>query len=166
MNQRRGGSDYRRNRRQPGSGAADVRVRDQWPGYLEDGYFDADGHLKVEYVARDKVEPLVQAMCRDGRAPLTTHQVRRFFGHCRAIETKLKSLKVEWGAVWSELHKLDIAAADGLAKNPQKVPALFADFIARNVAAVKDDKDFLQGFLPHFEALVGFGTAHFEKDRK
>lgn len=166
MNQYRGGGGHGRDRRQQRSAAADVRVRDHWRGYLEGGYFDADGHLKVEYVAREKVEPLVQAMCRDGRAPLTTHQVRRFFGHCRAIETKLKSLNVEWGAIWSELHKLDIAAADGLAKDRPKIPVLFADFITRNVAAVKNDKDFLQGFLPHFEALVGFGTAHFEKDRK
>ncbi len=31
------------------------------------------------------------------------------------------------------------------------------------VAAVKNEKDFLKGFLPHFEALVGFGSQFFKE---
>jgi len=151
-------------RRGPHRSTPDETVEQHWPGYLQDGYFDADGHLRVEYVCRDKVEPLVQAMCSD-RTGLTTHQVRRYFGHCRAIETRLKASGIAWAGVWPEIKKLDFAAADGAAKHPPKIPPLFHDFIRRNVAAIKDQKDFVEGFLPHFEALVGFGQAHFKKDR-
>lgn len=139
-------------------------VANHWPDYLKDGYFDADGCLKVEYVSRDKVEPLVKTMCTD-RGGLTSHQVRRYFGHCRAIETRLKSGGAKWAEVWPEVKKLDVAAADGAAKQPPKIPSLFHDFIRRNVSAIECEKDFLKGFLPHFEALVGFGQAHFKKER-
>ncbi len=143
---------------------ADDRFANDWPDYLKDGYFDANGCLKIEYVSRDKVEPLVKAMCAD-RTGLTSHQIRRYFGHCRAIETRLKSGGATWESLWPEVKKLDIAAADGAAKQPPKIPALFHDFIRYNVAAIKTQKDFLDGFLPHFEAIVGFGQAHFKKER-
>jgi hypothetical protein len=32
------------------------------------------------------------------------------------------------------------------------------------VEAVRGPDDFLRGFLPHFEAFVGFGTQHFPKE--
>lgn len=131
-----------------------------WPDYLKDGYFDADGCLKVEYVSREKVEPLAKGM-----SDMTTHQIRRYFGHCRAIETRLKSGGASWASVWPEVKKLDVAAADGAAKRPPKIPPLFHDFIRRNVNAIKCENDFLKGFLPHFEALVGFGQECFRKDR-
>src|SRR3954451_5242859 len=73
-------------------GGPDPRERsltDLWPGYLEGGYFDDQGCLKIEYVSREKVEPLVKAMC-ESSPRLTTHQIRRYFGHCRAVETRLK----------------------------------------------------------------------------
>lgn len=144
-------------------------VTKYWPDYLKGGYFDEQGNLRIEYVCRDKVEPLVRTMCED-RVGLTTHQVRRYFGHCRALETRLKGLSEEqmetrWKQVHPEVKKLDIAAADGAAKQPPKIPPLFHDFIQRNVAAVRNHRDFLRGFLPHFEALVGFGQAYFKKER-
>lgn len=139
-------------------------VTKYWPDYLKNGYFDGNGCLKVEFVSRENVEPLSRTMCGD-RSGLTTHQLRRYFGHCRAIETRLKSGGATWAAVWPEVKKLDVAAADGAAKQPPKIPALFHDFIRRNVDMIKTEKDFLKGFLPHFEALVGFGQAHLRKDR-
>lgn len=139
---------------------ANDTVSKHWPGYLDGGYFDSNGCLKVEYVSREKVEPLAQKM-----ASLTIHQVRRYFGHCRAVETRLKSGGISWERVLPEVKRLDVAAADGAAKQPAKIPALFHDFIRRNVDKVKTKEDFLKGFLPHFEALVGFGQAHFKKER-
>ncbi len=55
--------------------------------------------------------------------------------------------------------------ADARGKSQPKIPDLFADFIQRNVDAVKTQKDFLFGFLPHFEALIGFGTSHLQRER-
>lgn len=144
-------------------------ITNLWPNYLQGGYFDENGYLKPEYVSREKIEPLVKAMCKDGdeerRDGLTSHQIRRYFGHCRTIETRLKTTGARWESAVPEIKKLDIAAADGFAKQPRKIPDLFHEFIKRNVAAIKTKKDFLEGFLPHFEAIVGFGTAHFKKER-
>ena len=139
-----------------------------WSGYLEGGYFDADGNLRPEYVDRKHIEPLARTMAD---AKLSTTQVRRFFNHCRLIEAKLKALGksselVErmWASERTTFIRLDAFAADALAK--QKVPNLFHDFIQRNVDAVTTHTDFLRGFIPHFEALVGFGSAHFTKTEK
>lgn len=167
---RPGGGKGSGGRRDRPSDSSPQTVKDLWSDYLNGGYFDAQGNLKPEYVSRERVEPLVEAMCLHHNQPrrdgLTSHQVRRYFGHCRAIETRLKSATgATWASVLPEIKKLDVAAADGFAKRPGKIPDLFHDFVKTNVAAIKSEKDFLNGFLPHFEALVGFGTAHFKRER-
>jgi CRISPR type III-A-associated protein Csm2 len=163
MNQQRD-RDFRGDR-QP-----EKQLKELWPDYLKDGYFygkDEEGRpkLRLEYVSREKVEPLVQEMSR-ARPQLTMHQLRRFFQHCRATEAKLKQNAASWESEQANFAKLDSAAADAFGKEPKKIPRLFHDFIQRNVAAVKTKEDFLKGFLPHFEALVGFGALHLkERDR-
>lgn len=139
-------------------------IPDFWPGYLEGGYFNEQGHLRIEYVSRERVEILVQEICRD-RPLLTPHQVRRYFGHCRALETRLRTGGAAWEDVLPEVKKLEIAAADGYHKQQPKIPELFYEFIRRNVDKIKTRKDFLQGFLPHFEAFVGFGQVYLDKVR-
>ncbi|MCI0642071.1 MAG: type III-A CRISPR-associated protein Csm2 [Gemmataceae bacterium] len=138
------------------------------------GYFDAAGNLRSELVARDAIQKLAKQMAEDWpRDGKPTHQVRRFFQHCRAIEAKLRAkastpelLNATWAAEEAAFRLLDVAAADAFAKSPPKIPQLFHDFIKSNVAAVKNEKDFLKGFLPHFEALVGFGAQPFrERER-
>lgn len=157
--QRRGGSQHR------GRRAPDKTLDQMWPGYLTAGYFDADHHLKAELVSRKLVEPLVSEMGRSW-PPLVNHQLRRFFQHCRAIEAKLKAKTPSWPAEEAGFRKIDAAAADAFGKSHRKIPQPFHDFIQRNVAAVKTETDFLEGFLPHFEALVGFGAQHLkEKER-
>lgn len=152
----RGGNQYeQRNREEP-------TLDSLWPGYLNGGYFDADGNLKPEYVSRAQVERLVKAMSR-ANPLLTPHQIRRFFQHCRAIEARLKAQTSTWGAEQANFYKLDSAAADAFGKSPKKIPKLFHDFIQRNVAAVKSADHFLKGFLPHFEALVGFGSQYLKE---
>lgn len=160
--QRRGGFQQR------GQRAPEKTLNQMWPGYLTAGYFDADHHLKPEFVSRRLVEPLVSEMGRSW-PPLVNHQLRRFFQHCRAIEARLKanpSNLSRWPAEEAGFRKIDAAAADAFGKSRKKIPQLFHDFIQRNVAAVKTETDFLEGFLPHFEALVGFGAQHLgERDR-
>ena len=148
----------------PAAPTAQQRVAFTWKEYLKEGYFDVNGNLKIEYVSREKVEPLVQAMC--GTGGLSIHQVRRYLNHCRAVESKLKTTGIDWLSVLPMVKKLDISAAEGVSKQPSpKIPELFHDFIRSNVAAIKSPKDFVQGFLPHFEALIGFGQAHFKKEK-
>lgn len=128
----------------------------------QSGYFDAAGNLRSEFVARDWIAPIAQAMSK-AHPPLTMHQVRRFFQHCRAIEAKVRAGTSTWAAEEAAFRQLDVAAADAFGKSPPKIPEQFHAFIKSNVAAVKNEKDFLKGFLPHFEALVGFGTQFFKE---
>jgi CRISPR type III-A-associated protein Csm2 len=141
-----------------------VTLENIWPGYLHGGYFTAE-HLRSEYVKREKVTRLARGMIED-RKPLTSNQLRRFFGHARAIEARLLANTAEWEQVEADFRRLDIAAADAFHKADPKIPSLFHDFIKRNVAAVESRRDFLNGFMPHFEALVGFGTEFFKNERR
>lgn len=140
-------------------------IGDVWPHYLDDGYFTTEGNLRRDYVSRDKVEPLVRAMA-NANPPLVKHQLRRFFQHCRALESRLRSKQAEWRTLEADFCKLDAAAADAAGKTPAKIPGLFHDFIRRNVNAVRTEKDFLAGFLPHFEALVGFGALYLKDSER
>jgi CRISPR type III-A-associated protein Csm2 len=154
----RGGSGGWSGRPNDRQGAARERLLvDLWPRYIAGGYFDADGHLQTELLLRERLVPLVQEMDR-GSPRLTMHQVRRFFQHCRAIEARLRSKTSTWAREEASFRKLDVAAADAFGKSNPKIPRIFHDFIQRNVAAVQNEDDFLRGFLPHFEALVGFGS--------
>jgi CRISPR type III-A-associated protein Csm2 len=126
------------------------------------GYFDDAGNLRVDFVVRERLVPIAIDMA-DADPPITVHQVRRFFQHCRAIEAKLRAKTSTWAAEEAAFRQLDVAAADAFGKRPPKIPDLFHEFIKSNVAAVKNEKDFLQGFLPHFEALVGFGSQYFKE---
>jgi CRISPR type III-A-associated protein Csm2 len=133
----------------------------EWPDCVDDGYF-VNGCLNPGYVVRERMEVWAKAMADEG---LTTHQVRRFFQHCRAIEARLRAKTSTWECEVAEFNKLDVAVADAFGKSPPKVREIFHGFIRRNVQAVKTQEDFLEGFLPHFEALVGFGTAYFRNER-
>ena len=130
------------------------------------GYFDAAGNLRSEFVARDYIETLAKEMAK-AKPPLTRNQVRRFFQHCRAIERRMRASTSNWEAERT-LHFaiLDRAAADACGKSTPKIPLIFHDFIQHNVAAVRTEKDFLEGFLQHFEALVAFGAKYFKEPRK
>ncbi len=139
-------------------------LEELWKGYLHGGYFE-NGKLRLEYVRREEVSRLARSM-KEGHPVLTANQLRRFFGHARAIEAKLLAKTAVWEQVEAEFRKLDVAAADAFHKSDPKIPVLFHDFIQRNVASVHSETDFLKGFMPHFEALVGFGTEFFKNDRR
>jgi CRISPR type III-A-associated protein Csm2 len=108
------------------------------------------------------MEKLARMMADAG---LTATQIRRYFQHCRAIEARLRAKSSTWERERIVFMRLDEAAADAVGKRPPKIPDIFHEFIRTNVEAVKTEHDFLDGFLPHFEALVGFGSAHFKNER-
>lgn len=130
------------------------------------GYFNKAGNLRPQFVIREEIERIAQAMAKPVNRedpPLTKHQIRRFFQHCRAIEARLRAASSTWEVEEAAFRQLDVAAADAFGKSPRKIPELFHNFIKSNVAAVKTEQDFLKGFLPHFEALVGFGSQFFKE---
>jgi len=144
------------------------RVQDVWKGpYLEGGYFDQDGNIRLNLVSRETMSGLAREMAA-AYPRLTIHQLRRFFGHGRAVEARLRAIQAgeaedRWKVVAADFAKLDIAASDAAGKSEPKIPRLFEDFIKCNVRTVRSSKDFLDGFLPHFEALVGFGAREFKE---
>ena len=136
-------------------------------GQFPDSYFDADEQgrdcLLTDFVASSKVQELAKTLGENVRPPLTYGQLRRFFNHCRDIERRLEIEGESWQCVAARFVMLS-AHAHSAAASPSKIPLLFRDFIDVNVGKVKSSHNpraaFLNGFLPHFEALVGFGAAH------
>ena len=140
------------------------------PPKLPDSYFQADGHghpcLRAEFVAKTKLDPYVQAF-KNGSPSLTVGQLRRFFNHCREIERQLTIESKSWQRVAAAFASTSAHAHNACAARPKKIPVEFRDFIDANVNRVLGSDDpktsFLRGFLPHFEAIVGFGAAHLKK---
>jgi len=128
-------------------------------------FFDGDGHLKLELVSKAGVEPKIKEMARD-RPTLSRSQLRRFFNYCRKIERRLKSGQSDWGTERANVAKLSCHAADAVGKHRPKIPPSFHRFIESNVSMVKTERDFLDGFMQHFEALVGFAALHLPKEER
>ena len=135
-----------------------------------DSYFGTDdsgrSYLQSAFVARKNVDPWARYLAYDARPKLTRGQVRRFFNHCRDIERRLKVGAQSWAQVSASFESLCFHAQ--YAKEAGKIPDEFRKIIDENVKRVTSSEDpktaFLNGFLPHFEALVGFGTAYMRKD--
>jgi CRISPR type III-A-associated protein Csm2 len=126
------------------------------------GYFDNAGHLRPEFVAKENVDNLARRFDRDG---LNMHQLRRFFNYCREIERRLRS-ESSWEAERINVAKLSAFAADAAGKKPAKIPPSFREFLDKNVEQIHSRKDFLEGFMEHFEALVGFSALYLKEERQ
>ena len=134
------------------------------------GYFATDEehrrYLQPAFVARKTVDPLARQLGRHARPALTTGQMRRFFHHCRQLERRLQADGESWKQVAASFEALSSHAQ--YAQSAHKIPVEFRRFINDNVQRVVTDSNpreaFLRGFLPHFEALVGFGAAHMRRD--
>lgn len=131
-------------------------------------YFEVDNqgrsYLQPAFVAKGNVDTLAeQFACSEPK--LTTGQIRRFFNHCREIERQLKVDGESWHQVSAGFEALCYHAQNAVAA--RKIPREFQNFIDENVKRVVSAKEpkraFLDGFLPHFEALVGFGAAHMKE---
>lgn len=128
-----------------------------------DSYFKTDNenqsYLQPAFVSKGSVDPWAKHFAD---AKLTTGQIRRFFNHCREIERRLKVDGENWHQVSAPFEALCYHAQNAVAA--RKIPREFQDFIDDNVkrvvSAEEPEKAFLEGFLPHFEALVGFGAAY------
>ena len=147
----------------------DRRERREAPRFPS-AYFETDDenrrYLQPAFVARKTVDPLARHLGRHARPTLTTGQIRRFFNHCREIERRLQADGESWKQVATKF--LALCSHAQYAQSAHKIPVEFARFIDDNVKRVVTDSNpreaFLRGFLPHFEALVGFGAAHMRKE--
>jgi CRISPR type III-A-associated protein Csm2 len=117
--------------------------------YLAKGYFDANEHILPEVLldwARDIAQKLAIGM--------KTAQLRRFFAETRRIQRELKTVG-DFQQVFPDILKLVAYACDSVKK--QKAPPLFEEFMTENIKwASRGEKEFLIGFVNHFECVVGF----------
>jgi hypothetical protein len=132
-------------------------VAEIWPGYLAEGYFDSTRNLRLELVRRVTVDPLAAALAGAG---LTKTQLRRFFQHCRGLEVQLRAGQASWENLAAKFALIDASAEAALRRSQAAIPPLFYDFLITNCAAVGTRADFLEGFIPHYVALIGFSAAH------
>ena len=157
----------RRDRRDRGSGGHGGPPRENLPKF-PDSYFGTDDHglsyLQSDFVSKQNVDHLARLLGTDATPKLTTSQMRRFFNHCREIERRLKVDGESWEQVSARFESLCYHAQNAVSTRPPKIPKEFQNFIDENVKRVVSAKEperaFLDGFLQHFEALVGFGAAH------
>ena len=148
------------NPRPPASGHGRSKV-----SKFPDHYFAEDGDsprcLQREFVYQE-TDRLAEHLGRKARPALTTGQMRRFFNHCRQLERRLRVDRESWKQV--EAAFVVLCAHARSAEGARKIPGDFAKFIDDNVKRVVADSDpgdaFLRGFLPHFEALVGFSAVY------
>lgn len=118
--------------------------------YLREGYFDADGNLRLELV----VEQARDIAFNLEKAGLSTAALRRFFGMARKAESRLDA-EGDFAAVRVDLLALKPFAANAMTRGV--VPPLFRDFIDRNVEqAALDERSFRRGFLRHFQYVVAY----------
>ena len=119
-------------------------------GYLASGYFDSAENVLPEVIvdwAKDIAYKLYMGK-------MATAQLRKFFGEVRRIELKLSQVD-DFEQVRPEILKLIAYANDAVKKN--KAPALFNEFMKQNITwAARGKKEFLKGFVNHFECIVGF----------
>ena len=157
-----------RERRGRGGGDRSRSQREALPKF-PDLYFETDNqgrsYLQPAFVSKKNVDPLAKQLANRSNPKLTTGQIRRFFNHCREIERQLSVDDESWHQVSAGFEALCYHAQNAVAAH--KIPREFQDFIDKNVKRVVSAKEperaFLDGFLPHFEALVGFGAAYMKE---
>jgi CRISPR-associated protein Csm2 len=128
--------------------------------YLSKGYFDEKGNLFERYVARGGDADIIANKLGYEKPAMTTHQLRRFYGHVRAAENRLQ-MTGNFPAIYIDLKKLEPFVAE--AKGKGKIPDLFYDVMNKNLSVVKTQKDFTKGFLEHFQAIVAFFAVNHPK---
>lgn len=128
--------------------------RPQLPaGYLQKGYFDEKGNI-LPQVIQDWPKTIADALFK-AQPRMTSSQLRgAFFGEVRRQEKRLEVIR-DFDAIRPDLLKLGVFATNR--KNKKKVPPLFEEFITANLRwASRSEKDFKQGFVNHFECVVGY----------
>jgi CRISPR-associated protein Csm2 len=122
---------------------------------LEKGYFDNNNCLLEEFLTN-----MASDVAKSFGTKLKNHQLRRFYGHIKAADNRLK-MTGDWRCVNLDVKKLSSLVAE--AKGKDKVPDSFYKFIDANICKIKNQKDF-EAFVEHFQAVVAYFTYHYPKN--
>ncbi len=122
-------------------------------------YFDEKGNIRVVLLETDAYN-LAETFVRpkaDERGkkvnPLTSAQLRRFFGEFRQLEKKVRTK--DFDAVKPLIKMVKSKASYAANPKSRKIPDEFKNFLIENVNKINEEKDF-KAFMLHFEAVVGF----------
>jgi CRISPR type III-A-associated protein Csm2 len=146
--------DCGRAQKTPAQGGSTTGLPANYVAKLNEGYFDSGGHLCEEFVTTMASEVALSMRS------LKNHQLRRFYGHARAADNRLKKTG-DWDAVNLDVKTLLPFASE--AKGKDKIPVAFYEFIERNIKAIRTRKDFENGFMEHFQAVVAYFTYHYPR---
>ena len=128
-------------------------------GYLEQGYFDAAGHIHKALLVEHASAVAKAIGLRQERAEgIKNAQLRKFYGHVKTAESRM-NYGVNFEAVQPKI--LELAAFVAEAHGKGKVPLVFKNFIDLNLSYVVDGKSFREGFVKHFQAVVGFFSFYY-----
>jgi len=129
------------------------------PGYLEGGYFDAEGNIRRE-VHIDWAQKAAEAIAGGSnrrRNEMKSSAIRRFFSHLKAAAARHDPHQPEsWPALREALYELKKMAAYQIHRDPPPVTQAFVDFIDKNVALAEKEPKAFVAFLKHFESVVAF----------
>jgi CRISPR-associated protein Csm2 len=126
-------------------------------GYLQGGYFDSAGYIKQELLL-EAASDIARKLGKDSKVEMTSNQLRKFYNHVKIAE-KAYLLSGCKNKLIVDIKALDAFVAE--AKGKGKVPEFFYNFVKENVAKVATVEDVLQGFIPHFQAVVAYYTYHY-----
>jgi CRISPR/Cas system CSM-associated protein Csm2 small subunit len=119
---------------------------------LSEGYFIKDDFIKNEFVL-DFAKGLASEFTKNEDVNKPT-QIRKYFDYCDKIYGVYK-VKRNFLYVQSELPKLMAHLNSALKKG--LISKDFFTFMDRNIElALAGEKNFTKGFIPHFEAVIGF----------
>lgn len=128
-------------------------------GYLQNGYFDAAKHIHKELLVEHAREVArVIGMRQDRAEGIKNAQLRKFYGHVKTAESRLN-----YGVSFEEIRPkvLELSAFVAEAQGKGKVPLVFKEFMDINLSYVVDGPSFRDGFVKHFQAVVGFFSFYY-----
>lgn len=88
-------------------------------------------------------------------ASFPSSQLRRFYGEVVALKRRVELANASDAEIQAAMTMLRARAAYTL-KRGSHYPGELVSFFNRHARSVQNKKDFLQGFQPHFEAVMAF----------
>lgn len=119
------------------------------PGYPD--YFDDRKIVREDYILKHAIDI---AECFRVEQ-LTRNQLQNFYRHIRRLSDSLEYVaEEESDRVLRKLQAVEPLA--NYAKDRKVIPAVFFEFLKRNIDKCNDRRTFRHGFIEHFQAVVGF----------
>ncbi|MEM3373495.1 MAG: type III-A CRISPR-associated protein Csm2 [Candidatus Anstonellales archaeon] len=119
---------------------------------IDDGYFNKEDRLKESLII--KYPQMLSVIFTSEPKKNKPSQIRKYYDYCKNLEGILK-IKNNFNAILPDLYQLIPLTINAM--NKDHISNTFKDFIEINInLAVKSEKNFTEGFLPHFQALIGY----------